>query len=128
MVLGLYTCIVRVGRPRCRPSLDAATRGDRLCTAADVRFEPAALTNDRTACAVRVTSLPHSRAWQVRLRPDGKGMREKARRGAAMGLTVEPRHRYSVATGTAHRSAGIRGEGPPDGTRAGAGYTVAEAV
>jgi len=29
-----------------------------------------------------------------------------------MGLTVEPRHRYSVATGTAHRSAGIRGEGP----------------
>ena len=83
---GVVDALTRVGRPGCRPSLDAATRMIASFippeAAAEVYLKaPAALMSDRRESSA-FEPLPHGLAWPVRLRLDRENGEKKARSGS----------------------------------------------
>ena len=83
---GVVDALTRIGRPGCRPSLDAATRMTAsfipLEAAAEVYLKaPAALMSDRRESSA-FEPLPHGLAWPVRLRLDRENG-EKSKRPEA---------------------------------------------
>ena len=151
---GVVDALTRIGRPGCRPSLDAATRMTAsfipLEAAAEVCLKaPAALMSDRRESSA-FEPLPHGLAWPVRLRldrengekskrPEAGAIPRMGRRDCRSSLDASLLYRYWYRRGDCKRTAlrtrrdavaaaGGSSRRPARGPRAGSGSTRGAAI